>query len=68
MVVYVRAKGLYAGLNLNGSVISIDDKANAAFYGRQVTPVDILVKHTASNAAGEALAKDMARTSAAAGH
>jgi lipid-binding SYLF domain-containing protein len=68
MVVYVRAKGLYAGLNLNGSVVSIDDKANAAFYGRPVTPVDILVKHTASNAAGDALAKDMARTSAAAGH
>ena len=68
MVVYVRAKGLYGGLNLSGSVITVDDAANKAFYGRTVTPVDILVKHTASNAAGDALAKDMARTSAAAGH
>jgi lipid-binding SYLF domain-containing protein len=67
MVVYVRAKGLYAGLNLSGSVVSIDDKANAAFYGRQVSPVDILVKHTAMNAAGDALARDVARATATAG-
>ena len=32
MVVYVRAKGLYGGLNLSGSVVSIDDTANKAFY------------------------------------
>jgi lipid-binding SYLF domain-containing protein len=68
MVVYVRSKGLYAGLNLNGSVISVDDKANEAFYGRQVTPPDILIKHSATNAAGDALAQDIARASASAGH
>jgi lipid-binding SYLF domain-containing protein len=68
MVVYVRAKGLYAGLNLSGSVISVDDKANEAFYGRQVTPPDILIKHSATNAAGDALAQDIARASASAGH
>ncbi|MGZ5182391.1 MAG: lipid-binding SYLF domain-containing protein [Ramlibacter sp.] len=67
MVVYVRAKGLYAGLNLSGSVISIDDKANAAFYGREVTPVEILIKHSAVNAAGTAQAHEMARAIAAAG-
>jgi lipid-binding SYLF domain-containing protein len=69
MVVYVRAKGLYAGLNLSGSVISVDDKANAAFYGHQVTPPDILIKHSVSNAAGDALAHDVARASgSSAGH
>jgi lipid-binding SYLF domain-containing protein len=68
MVVYVRAKGLYAGLNLSGSVVSIDDKGNNAFYGRQVTPVDILVKHTATNSSGNALAQEVARATATAGH
>jgi lipid-binding SYLF domain-containing protein len=67
MVVYVRAKGLYAGLNLSGSVVSIDGKANAAFYGREVTPVDILIKHSAVNAASNTLARDIARATSAAG-
>ncbi|ALK96554.1 hypothetical protein AB595_13670 [Massilia sp. WF1] len=67
MVVFVRTKGLYAGLNMSGTVVSIDDKANQAFYGRQVTPVDILVKHSANNASGEALAHELARTAAGAG-
>jgi lipid-binding SYLF domain-containing protein len=68
MVVYVRAKGLYGGLNLSGSVISIDDAANAAFYGYQVTPVDVLVRHTATTEAGATLAQDVARATASAGH
>lgn len=67
MVVYVRTKGLYGGLNLSGSVVSVDDSANGAFYGRQVTPVDILVKHTATSALGAAAAQAVARTTAAVG-
>jgi lipid-binding SYLF domain-containing protein len=49
MVVYTRAKGLYGGLNLNGTVISVDDLGNRSFYGRPATPVDILVTHTVSS-------------------
>lgn len=61
MVVYVRAKGLYGGLNLSGSVVSVDDAANSGFYGRQVTPVDILVKHSAVNALSNSLTQEVAR-------
>jgi lipid-binding SYLF domain-containing protein len=61
MVVYVRSKGLYAGLNLSGSVVSIDEKGNTAFYGHQVTPVDILIKQTATNSSADALAEGVAR-------
>lgn len=67
MVIYTRAKGLYGGLNLNGSVISIDDGANQAFYGKPATPVDILVRHTATTEAGQALANGVARATSAAG-
>jgi lipid-binding SYLF domain-containing protein len=49
MVVFSRSKGLYGGLNLEGTVISVDDRANEAYYGRPATPVDILIKRSASN-------------------
>ena len=35
---YSRARGLFAGAALDGSVISIDNDANAAVYGAGVTP------------------------------
>jgi lipid-binding SYLF domain-containing protein len=44
VVIFTRSKGLYGGANLDGTVISIDEKGNRAFYGRDVSPVDILVK------------------------
>lgn len=33
-----RARGLFAGVALDGAVLSIDDAANAAVYGRDTTP------------------------------
>ncbi|MFT3763544.1 MAG: lipid-binding SYLF domain-containing protein [Pseudoxanthomonas sp.] len=33
-----RARGLFAGVALDGAVLSIDDAANAAVYGRDATP------------------------------
>lgn len=68
MVVYVRTKGLYGGLNLNGSVVSLDDAGNAAFYGRAATPVDILVKHSATTEIGNTLSANVARSTAQAAH
>jgi lipid-binding SYLF domain-containing protein len=44
VVVFVRSKGLYGGANLDGTLITIDEKGNRAFYGRDVTPTDILIK------------------------
>jgi len=35
---YSRSRGLFAGVALDGSVISIDHKANQAIYGRNITP------------------------------
>ncbi|HEY4528782.1 MAG TPA: lipid-binding SYLF domain-containing protein [Luteimonas sp.] len=33
-----RARGLFAGIALDGAVLSIDDEANEAAYGRETTP------------------------------
>ena len=39
---YSHAKGLYAGVSLDGAVIATRNDLNLRFYGRQVQPLDIL--------------------------
>jgi lipid-binding SYLF domain-containing protein len=40
---YSRSKGLFAGISLDGSVVSIDDDANRRVYGKNVTGEQILL-------------------------
>jgi lipid-binding SYLF domain-containing protein len=40
---YSRSKGLFAGISLDGSIISMDDNANRKIYGKDVTGEDILL-------------------------
>ncbi len=49
IVSYSRAKGLYAGMSLEGAVVANRNALNKAYYGKEVTPTDILVRHTVSN-------------------
>jgi lipid-binding SYLF domain-containing protein len=42
---FTKAKGLYAGLNLEGAVIAVRSSLNEAYYGRPVRPADIVKKH-----------------------
>ncbi|MBW2239261.1 MAG: lipid-binding SYLF domain-containing protein [Deltaproteobacteria bacterium] len=46
---FSRSKGAFAGIALDGAVISTKDKWNKAYYGKAVTPVDILVKRSVNN-------------------
>jgi len=39
---YSRSQGLFAGVSLQGSVIATRDDANTEYYGRKVTPDEIL--------------------------
>ncbi len=46
---YSRSRGVFAGIALDGTAITIDDKANAAFYHRPgVTAADILAGNVTS--------------------
>jgi len=54
-VVYSTAKGVYAGLSLEGSVLDVRQALNEAYYGRPVAPVDILVKRSVHNPAADGL-------------
>jgi lipid-binding SYLF domain-containing protein len=46
---FAKSKGLYAGLNLEGSVVVVRNGLNDAYYGKNVRPVDILVKRDVDN-------------------
>jgi lipid-binding SYLF domain-containing protein len=48
-IYYSRAKGFYGGVSLQGARIRPDDHWNAAYYGRPVTPRDILVRGSVRN-------------------
>ncbi len=49
LIAFSRSKGLYGGLNLEGSLIEVRDSLNKAYYGKPVTPVDILVRKSVTN-------------------
>lgn len=42
VIAWAKAKGAYAGLTLEGSIIKPRNEWNAAYYGRPVTPVQVL--------------------------
>jgi lipid-binding SYLF domain-containing protein len=46
---FAKSKGLYAGINLEGSVVNVRDSLNNAYYDKKVTPVDIIIKNEVSN-------------------
>ena len=46
---FSKSKGLYAGVNLDGSYLSTRESLNKAYYGKAVTPEDIIVKQSVSN-------------------
>jgi len=49
IISYSRAKGLYGGISLEGAVVAVRDALNKAYYGKEVTPTAILVRHEVTN-------------------
>jgi lipid-binding SYLF domain-containing protein len=46
---FAKTKGLYAGINLEGSVVAVRDGLNSEYYSRGVRPADIVVKRDVDN-------------------
>jgi lipid-binding SYLF domain-containing protein len=65
IVSYSRTKGLYAGASLEGAVVATRDSLNKAYYGKDVTPTDILVKRTVSNKNADGLLSAVAKEAGA---
>ena len=58
---YAKAKGLYAGLSFEGSMIKTGDELNKAYYGKEVRPIQILVEKEAVNPQSESLRRSLPR-------
>ncbi len=61
IVSYSRNKGLYAGLSVEGAIVATRGALNAAYYGAETTPTDILIKHTVTNHDAAGLIADVTK-------
>jgi lipid-binding SYLF domain-containing protein len=48
-VSFVRSKGAYAGISMEGAIVKVNDDWNQAYYGKKVSPVGIVEKKLVSN-------------------
>ena len=55
MIAFTREKGVYGGLNLDGTLVNLSDDWNRAFFGKPVLPPDILVRMSATNQGADKL-------------
>jgi SH3 domain-containing YSC84-like protein 1 len=60
-VAFARSKGVYGGLNLDGTVITANNDWNNAYYGKPVLAPDILVRGSVSNKGADKLLGEVAR-------
>jgi lipid-binding SYLF domain-containing protein len=63
LVTFSRAKGVYGGLNLDGTVIAPANDWNNTYFGKDVLPPDILIRMTARNKQADALLAQVTKAS-----
>jgi lipid-binding SYLF domain-containing protein len=55
LISFSRSKGVYGGVNLDGTVVSSNTEWDSAYYGKKVLPPDILVRMNVSNKGADKL-------------
>lgn len=55
IIAYARARGLYLGVSLEGSLLSADSAGTRAYYGRDVSPREVVVGMQAHNPGADPL-------------
>lgn len=61
LISFSRSKGVYGGLNLDGTVVKTSDDWNDAYFGKKVLPPDILVRMNVSNMGADKLLGEAAK-------
>ena len=61
LVTYSRAKGLYGGINLDGTVVAISEDWNEAYYGKKGARAADIVRGAARSKGADRLNADIAR-------
>ena len=67
IVGFARTRGLYAGVSLNGSLLSVNSELNRAYYGRPVGGQQIVVGVEVSNPGADPLREVLSRYGAQSG-
>ncbi|MBU0959930.1 MAG: lipid-binding SYLF domain-containing protein [Proteobacteria bacterium] len=49
ILAFARSKGAFAGISIEGAVISPRNKWNESYYGQPTTPADIVIRHMVTN-------------------
>lgn len=60
ILAYTMSKGLYGGASIEGAVIKTRDEWNSSYYGKTVSPADVIVRHAATNPNADGLRKVVA--------
>jgi len=58
---FAKSKGAFAGLSLSGSTMRVNDLWNSEYYGREVRPIEIIVRRKVSNPKSADLIKAVKR-------
>ncbi len=61
LVSFSRSKGVYGGLNLDGTVVKTSDDWNDAYYGKKALAPDILVRASVHNMGADKLLAEVAK-------
>lgn len=59
IVSFAKSKGLYAGMNLEGAMVKVSGSSNKSYYGKEASPLDILVKKAVSNPGSNNLRQEL---------
>lgn len=51
----------YAGISLDGAVVATRDALNKAYYGKDITPTDILIRRAVTNPQSAGLIEAIAK-------
>jgi lipid-binding SYLF domain-containing protein len=49
IISFARSKGLYGGISVEGAVVKVREGLNKSYYGKKVTPTDILIRKAVKN-------------------
>jgi lipid-binding SYLF domain-containing protein len=60
VVTFARSKGLFAGLSIEGAVLSQDQAANTAYHGKTLTPQQLVTTDVKGNRGADGLRKVLA--------
>ncbi len=63
IVSFSHAKGLYGGVNLDGTLVKVNQEWNDKYFGQAASPVDILVRHSVHSSKDDRLVQQVSQAS-----